>query len=168
MRAKHFCFRTLFCLLVVGLCEACDERTLVHKAHLMPEAGWARGDTIELQACLNDSLLQADLYIEVRHRFHYPYRNLPVAFRVLPPDSLLLPPEQVNLLLADSQGTWKGQGLNLLHQVTEKARSIAIRRPGLYRFQLWHLLPDSLLPDVNDVAIRLQRPNQTLAPNEAK
>lgn len=143
--------------LVACLCSACDERTLVHTSHLFPESGWAKEDTVELQVPLTDSCLQADLYVEVRHRSHYPYGNLPFAVQVLPPDSLSLPTDSLNLMLIDTLAEWSGQGSGPLRQLSRWVRKLDVRHSGLYRVQLWHLLPDSLLPEVNDIGIRLRR-----------
>ena len=154
---SHFSGWFAIAWLVALLFSACDERTLIHTSQILPEAGWARGDTIELQAQLTDSFLQADLYVEVRHRPHYPYRNLPLAVRLLPPDSLLLAPDSLNLMVADAQANWMGEGYGPLRQVSHRVSTVQVRQQGLYRFQLWHLLPDSLLPEVNDIGIRLMR-----------
>lgn len=144
-------------LLVVCFCTACEKRTLIHSYQAFPETGWAKGDTVEFQIPLTDSFLLADVYVELRHHPQYPYRNLPFAVRIVTPDSLFLPTDSVDLMLADSMYNWQGKGIGPLRQMAVRAGSVEVSHPGLYRIQMWHLLPDSLLPELNDIGIRLKR-----------
>ena len=65
--------------------------------------------------------------------------------------------DTLELRLADNAGIWLGDGWGGLYQSTLPAGFIRIGKAGEYRFKIIHLLPDEVLPGINDVGIKLKR-----------
>lgn len=113
-------------------------------------------DTLRFEAQVPDSQVYCRLEVEVRNRNDYPYRNLPLRIACLTADSLQLPPDTLNIMLADSEGGWLGTGLGNYYQLSQSVGSVHISRPGIYTFRITCLLPDSVVKGINDIGIRLE------------
>lgn len=145
-------------LLAVLMLGACLPRETVYHHYLsLPADGWCTKDTLRFEALVPDSQVYCRLKIEVRNRNDYPYRNLPLSVSCFTADSLQLPPDTVNVLLADDEGGWLGTGLGNYYQQLQSVGSVHISRPGIYTFQVACLLPDSIVKGINDIGIRLER-----------
>ena len=95
--------------------------------------------------------------VEVRNRNNYPYQNLPLLIYYDSPEALNIKRDTLELRLADNAGIWLGDGWGGLYQSTLPAGFVRIGKAGEYRFKIIHLLPDEVLPGINDVGIKLKR-----------
>lgn len=139
------------------LLGACNGQTAYHAFRSLPDRGWLRQDTVNFQVEVPDSFTTYSLYVEVRNNAAYPYRNLPLSVTGYTPDSLRLPADTFQLMLADTLGRWNGQGWGGLYQAAFQAGNVSIGKAGTYRFQVAYTLPDTLLKGISDVGIRLDR-----------
>ena len=120
---------------------------------------WRQTDTLSFAVSLPDTG-QADLglWVEVRHRGDYPYRNLSIrmARTLTTPTDTVCQVDTLRLTLADAQGRWLGEGLANVFQRSFPAGRLHTMTPADLRFDLTPALPDSLLPGINDIGIRLE------------
>lgn len=157
LKNRNFCLKGVILLFVASLWSACDKQTVYHTYQSLPTAGWHRNDTLHFDAEVSDSLTYYKLYLEVRNRNNYPYQNLNLSIDCITPDTLSLPTDTLQLILADKEGIWRGDGWGGLYQTAFPAGSIRIGRPGTYRFKVAYTLPDEILQGVNDIGIKLER-----------
>ncbi|MBQ8674289.1 MAG: gliding motility lipoprotein GldH [Bacteroides sp.] len=157
--------------LLASLLMACGERqTVYHAYHTLPMEGWHRQDTLPFDIPLPDSLATYRLSVEVRHRGNYPYRNLRLLLCHEDAPDRHPSQDSLNLLLATPTGRWTGDGLSGLYQNSFPVGPIRIASlPSLpspqdttirckhFRLHLHHLLPDSLLPGLSDIGIKVER-----------
>lgn len=133
---------------------ACRQEVVFHAYRALPPEGWLRTDTVQFEAILPDTAPAFCLAVELRHRTSYPYLNLPLRL-TLSVRGRLPVCDTVCLHVADSLGNWHGAGWGDLRTVT----SLPLRLPpGLgdtCLIRLVSLLPDSLLPGVNDMGVRV-------------
>ena len=87
----------------------------------------------------------------------YPYQNINLSVCYDSPELKKLQTDTLTAVLADKEGIWKGDGWGGLYQSAFPAGNIKIGKPGEYLFKVAYTLPDSLLPGINDVGIKLQR-----------
>lgn len=149
--------RVLVCILSLLSVAACDTRTLFHEYRSLPVVGWERGDTLVFEAEVPDSAVACRLFVEVRNRNGYPYRNLPLSLIWESPDGVCSTPDTLQLMLADANGVWSGKGWGGLFLSVFPCGEITVSRPGIYRFKLTHRLPDEKVSGINDVGLRLER-----------
>ena len=97
------------------------------------------------------------LTVEIRNRSTYPYQNINLSVCYDSPELKKLQTDTLTAVLADKEGIWKGDGWGGLYQSAFPAGNIKIGKPGEYLFKVAYTLPDSLLPGINDVGIKLQR-----------
>ncbi|MCF0256076.1 gliding motility lipoprotein GldH [Bacteroides heparinolyticus] len=155
LKHRNLRLKGIILLFVASLWTACDRQTVYHAFQPLPSKGWQRTDTLFFKAEVNDSLTLYRLSVEVRNRNNYPYQNLNLSVCCTPPDSVPLPADTLQLTLADKTGAWQGNGWGGLYLTDFPAGNIRIGKPGTYLFKISHTLPDSILPGINDVGIRL-------------
>lgn len=157
LKNRNLCLKGIILLFAASLLSACDKQTVYHSFQSIPTEGWLREDTLSFDVEVTDSLTYYKLSLEVRNRSNYPYQNLPLSICYTAGDSISLPADTIQLILADKEGIWKGDGWGGLYQTAASAGSIRIGKPGTYRFKVGYTLPDERLQGINDIGIKLER-----------
>ena len=148
-KMTNLCLKGIILLFVASLLSACDKQTVYHSFQSLPTEGWLREDTLSFDVKVTDSLTYYKLSLEVRNRSNYPYQNLPLSICYTTADSIPSPTDTIQLILADKEGIWKGDGWGGLYQTAGK--------PGTYLFKVAYTLPDERLQGINDIGIKLKR-----------
>lgn len=154
LKHKTFLRKSLILLFIASLCTACDEQTVYHAFQSLPAEGWQQKDTLFFNVTVPDSATLYDVSVEVRNRNNYPYQNLPLLIYYDSPEARNIRRDTLELRLADKAGIWQGDGWGL-YQSAFPAGLIRIGKAGEYRFKITYLLPDEVLPGVNDIGIKL-------------
>lgn len=157
IRNNIFALNTLLILFVASICIACNKQTLYYSFQSIPNQGWSQKDTLNFEMQIADSTTFYNLFVEIRNRNNYPYQNLPLLLQCFVPQNGKARTDTINLTLADKEGTWKGNGWGGLYQIESPARKMRIDKAGKYKFKIISLLPDTLLPGINDIGIRIER-----------
>lgn len=152
-----FLRKSLTLLFAASLCMACDEQTVYHSFQSLPTEGWQRKDTLFFNVMVPDSVTLYNVSVEVRNRNNYPYQNLPLLIYYDSPETRNIKRDTLELRLADGAGIWLGDGWGGLYQSDLSAGLIRIGKAGEYSFKVIHLLPDEILPGINDIGIKLKR-----------
>lgn len=157
LKNKTSLLQSLILLFIASFYTACDEQTVYHSFQSLPTEGWQRNDTLFFNVSVADSATLYNVSVEVRNRNNYPYQNLPLLIYYDSPETQNIKRDTLELRLADNAGIWLGDGWGGLYQSTLPAGFIRIGKAGDYRFKIIHLLPDEVLPGINDVGIKLKR-----------
>ena len=157
LKNRNLCLKGIILLFVASLLSACDKQTVYHSFQSLPTEGWLREDTLSFDVKVTDSLTYYKLSLEVRNRSNYPYQNLPLSICYTIADSIPSPTDTIQLILADKEGIWKGDGWGGLYQTAVSAGSVRIGKPGIYLFKVAYTLPDERLQGINDIGIKLKR-----------
>ena len=157
LKNRNLCLKGIILLFVASLLSACDKQTVYHSFQSLPTEGWLREDTLSFDVKVTDSLTYYKLSLEVRNRSNYPYQNLPLSICYTTADSIPSPTDTIQLILADKEGIWKGDGWGGLYQTAVSAGSVRIGKPGTYLFKVAYTLPDERLQGINDIGIKLKR-----------
>ena len=93
--------------------------------------------------------------VGVRVDGHFSYRNL---WLVVEQRTLTEPRtahrDTVNLILADSEGSWLTRGV-VLHEAEEEVVTTRLEKDKRYEFLVYHIMSDQELVGVNDVGLSL-------------
>ena len=157
LKNKIKTLRYIILLFIVSALGACDKQTVYHAFQSIPQEGWKRQDTLLFNVAVPDSQTYYKLIVEIRNRSTYPYQNINLSVCYDSPELKKLQTDTLTAVLADKEGIWKGDGWGGLYQSAFPAGNIKIGEPGDYLFKVAYTLPDSLLPGINDVGIKLQR-----------
>ena len=136
------------------LLGACEPHVLYHAYRPLPKAEWGRTDTLRFEAVLPDPTATFRLSVELRHRTAFPYRTLPVRFTLAVPGRLPVC-DTLQIPVADAEGNWFGLGWGDLRVSTSPAVDLPPGIGDTCRISLTSALPDSLLPGVNDVGVKI-------------
>lgn len=116
---EHAVAMTLFIAAAILLLASChDKPSMAHSTfkHL-PQSGWLKTLPLTFTPEYDDSTAVYDITLAVRHGNHYPYRNLSLAVDIIAGDSTMKR-QNVDMMLADEYGNWRGGGFGALYQDT--------------------------------------------------
>lgn len=128
--------------------------TVFHAYRALPTRGWARTDTVTFRVLLPDTAPPLRLTLGLRHRTAFPYRRLPIQL-TLHTRGRLPVCDTLCLEIADSLGNWYGAGWGDLRTVASPSLRLPAALADTCLIRLRSLLPDTLLPGVNDIGLKL-------------
>ncbi|MDR0962598.1 MAG: gliding motility lipoprotein GldH [Mediterranea sp.] len=147
---------TLLCAALLAGCYRSE--TVYHVYRPVPTKGWMRTDTLTYEVAVPDSVADYHVWVEVRYRTDYPYRNLPLLLGCTDSVRNTLRTDTLLLQLTDAKGVWIGNGLGGLYEVSSKELTYRFDRKGTYRFSITRLLStDDRLFGINDIGILVEK-----------
>lgn len=98
---------------------ACQRQPVLPHARFvhLPQSGWQRTLPVTFAPQYDDSTLNYDITLAVRHGNSYAYSNLSLVVDVIAADSTV-DRHSVDMALADEYGNWTGGGFGALYQTT--------------------------------------------------
>lgn len=145
----------LFSLLVLF---SCDADMVYHRFKKVEDGTWRWEDPLRFRVEISDTTTMHNIYLQVRHTVDYPLRNLYMFVQVEGPAGQQLK-DTVQMIIAEPDGTWKGQGAGRLKELRLLYRKGTIfGDTGTYIFTLEQGMRTPALP-VTDVGVRIERIN---------
>jgi len=152
--------RTILCAAATAMMVACNPQTAYHQYLPMPEDGWAKNQILYYNAQVADSNAVYRVDVEVRTLYSYPYQNMALSIQRFLPNDSVAPPDSIQFLLTPPTKAWRQNSGSSLVKTVHTAGILQIDTPGLYRFRVSSLLPDSKLKGIKDIGLRLVRLQQ--------
>lgn len=121
--------------------------------------GWPMDDTLKFVHEFTDTTALHNIFLNVRNTTDYDYSNFYVFFQTRFPDGRLFR-DTVEMILADKQGKWTGDGFGKI-----KSNSFHFRKDvwfpvqGEYEFSIQHAMRDESIKGISDVGIRVEKKN---------
>lgn len=138
-------------LVILTATAACSTRDECGSFAAVDAGGWNYGDS--LQFVLNmpeDSVIEGNLAIVVRHSASYDYSNL--WLEISYPTVEGLSPDTFNIRLSDSYGNWYGKGLGLSFQQTDTVgRRLKLASPATLSAR--HIMRVDCLEDIEQIGL---------------
>lgn len=157
IKNKRIYQNCMLLLFIAGIMIACDKQTVYHAFQTLPQEGWKRKDTLFFHVSVPDLQAHYKLTVEVRNRNDYPYQNLFLSIGCVGPENDWQSADTLQVLLADKEGIWLGDGWSGLYQSAFPVGDIKIGKAGDYLFKIAYTLPDHQLSGINDVGIKIER-----------
>lgn len=155
---KSLLRNSLFCLLGACLTTACIEHTVYHSYQALPTEGWVKSDTLSFSIPVTDSVpTTLKLFAEVRNKSDYPYRNLYLFISQNLQGSAKWQTDTLAIQIADSTGSWQGNGWGSIYQTSLPIGKVVCSHPGNYTLKVVHGMKDERLIGLNDVGIRIEK-----------
>lgn len=143
-------------LLALGL-TSCDPNRLYEVNSPLDGEKWAYSDIKSFSVEVADTSIRYNIYINIRHSFHYEWRNIYVLVGTLLPDGRKLD-KRVDLPLSEPDGKWFGSCLgdncDLPVMIQQNAK---FPMPGKYTFSLRQDMRVNPLDKVKAVGLRVER-----------
>jgi gliding motility-associated lipoprotein GldH len=117
---------------------------------------WHQDSIIRFEVQVEDVSIPYRVTMKIRHNADYPYQNLYI-FRTIMSAQGLEYTDTVNLLLADDQGNWLGEGLGELKTMSwaYNRKSLQFKESGNFTFTLQQGMRDEFLKGITDVGLEI-------------
>lgn len=97
----------LFAFIAILLLNSCNQTVVVDKNNLLKNELWNYEQHQDFEVPIEDTTIHYNIYINIRHSFHFEWRNLWVEVNTQFPSGKKLS-KRVNLALSEADGKWFG------------------------------------------------------------
>ncbi|KAF0235726.1 MAG: gliding motility-associated lipoprotein [Prolixibacteraceae bacterium] len=145
------------CLFTISLLS-CNNGSVFNQYKTIPKGEWNRDSLLLFKVQVTDTLLDHDLYINVRNDIGYKYSNLWLFIDIKQPGDTVSVKDTFEATLADPAGKWLGSGFGGV-----KTNEILYRQnvyfpvSGIYEIKIQHGMRGKILENVTDVGVRLEK-----------
>lgn len=144
-------------IILAAFLHACDEHRVFEENQDFKSQEWISSDTIEFSTLIEDSGSK-NLYINVRHRFNFNWRNVWLNLAItFPNDSLYITP--INIPLSQPDGQWFGDcsgDICALQFPLSAYSNYTFPDTGNYTFNISHDMREDPLLNVMSIGMRIE------------
>jgi gliding motility-associated lipoprotein GldH len=144
-------------ILIISL-PACNIDQVFNQYKTIPKGEWNRDSLLFFQFPVTDTVLNHNLFINVRNDIEYKYSNLWLFIEIKQPGDTVAVKDSFEITLADPTGKWLGTGFGGI-----KTNEIIYRQnvyfpvPGIYEIQIQHGMRGKILENITDVGVRVEK-----------
>lgn len=156
MKKLGFQFLTV-CLFIISLL-ACNNESVFNQYKTIPKGEWNRDSLLLFQVPVTDTLLNHNLFINVRNDIEYKYSNLWLFIEIKQPGDTIAVKDTFEITLSDPTGKWLGTGFGGI-KTNEMLYRQNVYFPvlGIYEIQIQHGMRGKLLEGITDVGVRVEK-----------
>ncbi len=150
----------LFVLCLV-LLFSCHRKSVYSDYKALKGAKWHQDSILRFDMTVPDSTKIYNLFLNVRNEGRYPYSNLFLFVKIIPPKGKILN-DTIELSLASPEGKWFGHGLGDLYDMKYPYKQATFfPSAGYYRFEVRQGMrsEDGFLRGIHDFGITLDQSN---------
>jgi len=141
--------------LVLFMAVSCDPLMYYDEYRKTEDGQWKWSDKKSFEVDMKDSLSHFTIFINIRHTTDYPKSNLFVFVTTTAPNGNMRR-DTVEIMIAEENGKWKGNGFGDIKLVSRKYRkSVRFAYPGIYIFEIEQGMRIPEIP-VTDVGLRIE------------
>lgn len=140
---------------------SCQNKSVYSDYKALKGSRWHQDSILRFDMTVPDSSKIYNLFLNVRNEGRYPYSNLWLFVRIIPPKGQVLN-DTIELALASPEGKWFGHGLGDLYDMKYPYKQTTFfPSAGYYRFEVRHGMrtEDGTLNGIHDFGITLERSN---------
>lgn len=147
---------------LVALLESCDSKRVFESYEDVYGSKWHQDSLVVFKPeAITDTITSYNILLNMRHTTEFKYKNMFFFVDIKMPSGRVLR-DTAELILQDSKGFWYGDGNGFLRFVQHEIhghykRNISFPESGEYEFIIQHGMRDSLLEDISDIGIRIER-----------
>ncbi len=150
-------------LLFVGLVLllSCNRNSVFSDYRALKGSEWHQDSILTFDMTVPDSTKIYNLFLDVRNEGRYPYSNLWLFVKIIPPKGKVVN-DTIELTLANPEGKWLGYGLGDLYDMKYPYKQTTFfPNAGYYRFEVRQGMrtEDGVLKGIHDFGITLDRSN---------
>ncbi|MCS6991091.1 MAG: gliding motility lipoprotein GldH [Chitinophagales bacterium] len=149
--------RLLWFLIALLPQVSCEPNRHYEKNIVIKKYVWDSAFVPEFVVEISDTSHLYNLYLNIRHATHYPYRNIWLIVSMISPDGQQHS-RRIEVQLGDEHGKWFGDGLGDIWDYQTLIQQHAyFPAPGLYRFQVIHNMRQDPLPGIMAIGLRIEK-----------
>lgn len=150
-------FQVCIVLMLLFATTGCKQGVILDKNNTIPGEAWDYSNKQTFEAAIEDTAVRYDLYVNIRHSFHFEWRNLWVNIETVFPDGKKID-RRVNLLLSEADGQWFGDCTNDQCFIEIPIQENAIfPQTGNYKFAITQDMRVNPLKYINSVGMRVEK-----------
>lgn len=153
-------FLILLLVILAGL-FSCQKKSVFSDYKALKGSKWHQDSILRFDMTVPDSTKIYNLFLNVRNEGRYPYSNLWLFVKIIPPKGQVIN-DTIELSLASPEGKWLGYGLGDLYDMKYPYKQTTFfPNSGYYRFEVRHGMrtEDGILRGIHDFGITLDRSN---------
>jgi gliding motility-associated lipoprotein GldH len=153
-------FSMLFFVLLT-LLPACQKKSVYSDYKALKGSKWHQDSILRFDMTVPDSTRIYNLSLNVRNEGRYPYSNLWLFVKIIPPKGQVIN-DTINLSLASPEGKWLGHGLGDLYDMKYPYKQATFfPTAGYYRFEVRQGMrtEGGILKGIHDFGVTLDRSN---------
>lgn len=136
---------------------SCERNNVFDKSSPIPGNQLTYKDSLAFQVQVTDTLSEYNVYVNLRHLATYPYSNMWIKLKTISPDGKAQE-KDLSLPMADEFGKWYGTSVSdIVDQKILIQPNASMPRSGTYTFILFQNSRDSIVTDLLDMGVRLER-----------
>ncbi|MDD5569544.1 MAG: gliding motility lipoprotein GldH [Bacteroidales bacterium] len=151
-------FKNIFIISIAFfLFYSCDKNRVFEDIKEIPEGTWNRKNKISFEINVTDTTSMNNIYINIRNKGSYIYRNIYMFMNTVYPDNKLSTDTFV-CVLANDKGRWLGKGIGDLwfNRMLFK-KNLVFPKKGKYIFRFEQAMRDEDLTGITDIGIRIEK-----------
>ncbi len=153
-------FALLFVCAIL-LLQGCNRKSVFSDYKTLKGSKWNQDSILRFDMTVPDSTKIYNLFLDVRNEGRYPYSNLWLFVKIIPPKGKVVN-DTIELSLATPEGKWLGYGLGDLYDMKYAYKQATFfPSAGYYRFEVRQGMrtEDGILRGIHDFGITLDRSN---------
>ena len=149
-------------LLFIGvmLLFSCNRKSVYSDYKALKGSKWHQDSILRFDMTVPDSTKIYNLSLNVRNEGRYPYSNLWLFVKIIPPKGQIIN-DTIELSLASPEGKWLGYGLGDLYDMKYPYKQATFFPSGYFRFEVRQGMrsEDGVLKGIHDFGITLDQSN---------
>ena len=140
---------------------SCNRNSVFSDYRALKGSKWPQDSILTFDMTVPDSTKIYNLFLDVRNEGRYPYSNLWLFVKIIPPKGKVVN-DTIELTLANPEGKWLGYGLGDLYDMKYPYKQTTFfPNAGYYRFEVRQGMrtEDGVLKGIHDFGITLDRSN---------
>ena len=140
---------------------SCNRNSVFSDYRTLKGSEWHQDSILTFDMTVPDSTKIYNLFLDVRNEGRYPYSNLWLFVKIIPPKGKVVN-DTIELTLANPEGKWLGYGLGDLYDMKYPYKQTTFfPNAGYYRFEVRQGMrtEDGVLKGIHDFGITLERSN---------
>lgn len=135
----------------------CDGNFVYEVNKPLKDEAWSYENVQTFEAEIKDTAVHYNIYVNLRHSFHFDWRNVWVNIETTFPDGNKVS-KRVNLLLSEADGKWFGEctGDNCDIQIPIQENAI-FPQQGIYKFSIVQDMRVNPLVNIRSVGMKVEK-----------
>ena len=154
---NKFLFTFFLTGIVILFISSCDKNKVFDNYKSIPISGWEKDSPVIFNFHIANTNQQYNLYLNVRNKTSYNYRNLWLFIEITEPDGTMKK-DTFEITIATSTGEWLGKGfgeLKILESIFH--RDVTFSKTGVYTIKIQHGMRENNLKGINDIGFMVEK-----------
>jgi len=154
---KRLLFSFFLTGIVILFISSCDNNKVFYDYKSIPMSGWEKDSAVTFSFDITSTVQRYNLYLNVRNRTSYNYRNLWLFVETIEPNGASKK-DTVEITIASLSGEWTGKGFGEFKTLESIfRRDVTFGTTGIYTINIQHGMRENNLKGISDIGFMLEK-----------